>query len=426
MKAFLQKIDEYTEKHRLITVFLAIFLFFQPFRPYAGIRSAAFVTVLVLFSIRLIRGSAKIPFTNKAVQALILLAAVCLVSSLLGPYAIESLNAIRKNLLYQIVVFAVIVTEYRNFDEIKPLLFSIFAGFTALSTIIIFKNSPSVLLHWLDRANKENIFLGGYSTHATFFIPLLTAYIFAFRRSPGKKAGLVAMLLLWVGLSFLNNHRTQILAFGLAMFLIAALSRRYKALIAGAVLCLALIAALYGLKPESFTRYKTLLNPYTYVTDNDEALNGRLAIWRGTIDMIKVKPVLGYGYGWKKIASVAVDKGFLEKWNKNGATYKYFSATSHGTTNPHNLVLQILFEIGIIGLCAFLLFWVVVIAKAVKAPLKEQNDEGRFLKYATAGVLLSYAVINITNGVWQEAMGVLIMAFAAFTVVLAKRQTETS
>lgn len=425
MKAFLQKIDEYTERHGLITVFLAVFIFFQPFRPYAGIRSAAFVTVLVLFSIRLIRGSAKIPLTNKATQALILLAAVCLASSLLGPYAVESLNAIRKNLLYQIVVFTVIITEYNDFNGLKPLLFSMFAGFTALSAIIIFKNNPAVLLHWLDKTNKENIFLGGYSTLATFFIPLLTAYIFASRHSLRLKAGLIAMLLLWVGLSLLNNHRTQIMAFSLAMILIAALSRKYKILFAGAVLCLALIALLYGLKPESFTRYKTLLNPYTYVTDNDEALNGRLAIWRGTIDMIKLKPALGYGYGWKKIASVAVDKGFLERWNKNEATYKYFSATSHGTTNPHNLVLQILFEIGIIGLCAFLLFWAVIIAKAIKAPLKEQSEGGRFLKYATAGVLLSYAVINITNGVWQEAMGVLIMAFAGFTVVLAKKQNQT-
>jgi O-antigen ligase len=300
-----------------------------------------------------------------------------------------------------------------------------FAGFTALSAIIIFKNNPSVLLHWLDKTNKENIFLGGYSTLAAFFIPLLTAYIFAFRRSPCKKAGLIAMLLLWIGLSFLNNHRTQILAFGLAMFLIAALSRRYKALIAGAVLCLALIAGLYGLKPESFTRYKTLLNPYTYVTDNDEALNGRLAIWRGTIDMIKVKPVLGYGYGWKKIASVARDNGFLQKWNKNEATYKYFAETTRGVTNPHSLILQILFEIGVIGLCAFLLFWAVIIIKAVKAPLKNLSESGRFLTYATGGVMLSYALINVTNGFWQEAMGVLIMAFAGFTVVLAKKQNQT-
>ncbi|MEK7774137.1 MAG: hypothetical protein AAB307_07280, partial [Deltaproteobacteria bacterium] len=44
-----------------------------------------------------------------------------------------------------------------------------------------------------------------------------------------------------------------------------------------------------------------------------------------------------------------------------------------------------------------------------------------FLRCAVPGVLLSYAIINTTNGLWEEAAGNLMMAFAGCCVAVCRR-----
>ena len=213
----------------------------------------------------------------------------------------------------------------------------------------------------------------------------------------------------------LNNHRAQTAAIVVSCGVLTLGARRFRLLAAGAASVLVIGLVILQAKPDALMRYKTLLTPSTYTSNEYTAWNNRLAIWSGTFDMIKERPVLGYGYGWKKIDYAAKDMGFLEKWKEaKPETYGYFSKGNYGSSNPHNLFLQIVFEVGVIGLVAFLAFWLSLIVKAVRA------GQPKLLKLALLAVLVSYGLVNIANGLWSEAYGNLMLSFAAISVVLSR------
>jgi O-antigen ligase len=129
------------------------------------------------------------------------------------------------------------------------------------------------------------------------------------------------------------------------------------------------------------------------------------------------------------MALVTRDFGFLDKWDKNSRTYLYYNEAGYGKANPHNLTLQILFEIGFIGYIAFIFFWISVISKSAamykkSRPSPESRAGVLFLKCAVPGILASYAVINLTNGYWHESYGNLMFTLAAICSVLYKNAGE--
>ena len=82
-------------------------------------------------------------------RAFAILAFVALLSAALSVYQLESFNAIRKNLLYQAVVFFVIIGEYKTFDALKEIFYALFVGFAALSVVILLKYDIAELFNWL-------------------------------------------------------------------------------------------------------------------------------------------------------------------------------------------------------------------------------------------------------------------------------------
>lgn len=422
--SILLKIDDLIGKLRLINIALPIFIFFQPFKQFSGVRNGAFIIILVLFAARLVSGRVRIEMKDRTLQALGLMFGISLLSSLLSPYMAESLDAVRKNLLYQAVIFLVIICEYKGMDDLKGIFYSMLLSFAALTAVIILKYRPAELLNWLeyvDRSGDES-FLRGYSLFAVFYVPLAVGYLYSARDSMGVKSAIVFFLILEFLLSVLNNHRTQLVAILLPAFLVTLIAGRYRIFVAALAVCLLAAFIITQARPGSFDRYKTLLTSETYVTNS--GLSDRLSIWSGVAEMVKDRPVLGYGYGWKKLSRVARDMGYLDGWDKEGRTYKYFSEKGYGSANPHNLILQILFEVGILGLAAFLFFWATVLLKAASMFFKNKRaceyavEGASFLKYGATGVILSYAIINATNGLWEESYGILMMTFAACCLVL--------
>ncbi len=428
----LNNIEAYTDRYRLIHIFLMVYLFFLPFSRFAGIRNTAFVLLFLLLLIRVFNGGLRLDIKDRTVQALFLLCGISLLSSVLSPYPLDSLDAVRKYLLYQVVVFFVIINEYRGIKELKPLVYALFAGFGALTLIVYLKNEPAVLINWIEYAERftpeemKATFFSGYSLYATFYMPLLLGYIYASRDKPGLKALLWVFLFLEFVLVFLHNHRTQLLSVLFSSVVITLVAGRYRIFAAASAVLLIAALVILNVKPEAFDRYKTLLSMDTYTQSGFTGWNSRFEIWSGAIDMIKDRPVLGYGYGWKKTALVARDGGYIQKWKtEKPRTYEYYNSTTYGSTNPHNLVLQILFEVGILGLLAFLFFWSTVLSKALFTRLPQDDEAACFLRYGTIGVLISYIIINISNGLWEEAYGVLMMALAAMTIVLHREALKS-
>lgn len=423
----IEKIENYIERHSLVTVFLCVFLFLQPFGKLTGVKNTAFVLLMLAFALRLARGKAKIDVRDRTVQGFLALFAVSMLSALLSNYALESLDAIRKNLFYQAVVFFVIAAEYRCLEDLRPVVYSTLGGFAALSAVIV-ASDPAATFNWIRETEIGNKLLRGYSLYATFYIPLAIGYLYGAKEKGWIKGVIIFFVFLEFVLSVLNNHRSQLIAILASAALVTLAARRFRIFAVGGIACVIAAAAILYMKPDAFNRYKTLLIPKTYVSDDYYGLNLRVSIWKGTLDMIEERPVLGHGYGWKKIVNVAKDGGYLEKWDKKKYTYEYFSTKGYGSANPHNLVLQILFEVGALGLAAFLFIWATVVKKALTSRASKDGDGGSeagFLRFAVFAVLASYALINYTNGLWEESYGNLMAGFAAIAVVLARRVRDS-
>ena len=422
---------KYEEKiYSLIPPLLFIYIFFQPFNHFAGIRNTAFFFMLPLFLIKLGRKgighackgfNSKINWKDSTMTALFILLIVILVSIFFSNYIIDSLNAFRKNFFYQLVVFFVILTEFRDIEKLRALLGAVVLSFVTLTIIIFIKNPPSNLLNILEAKADRETFLSGYALNAAFYIPFTLGYIFSMKDRIVFRGIFWIMLLAEFTLVWLYySSRTTLIAILISTVVIIAMSKRYKMLAIIIVFFLVIGGITYFKKPELIDRYKTLLSFQTYT--NNVGLSGRGYIWKGTIDIIKDRPIIGHGYGWKKLALVTRDGGYLERWKEKWpetcAACDYLGA-GYGKANPHNLVLQILFEVGILGLSAFVLFWVTICVKVVKIIKSGTEDElNCFVKYGATGVLVAYSIVNMTNGLWEESYGIITFVLAAVILVI--------
>jgi O-antigen ligase len=147
-----------------------------------------------------------------------------------------------------------------------------------------------------------------------------------------------------------------------------------------------------------------------------------MGIWTGVLQLVKDRPILGYGCGWKKLPWAVRDSGYSEKWkDTDPAAYYYFiTATKlqYGEVNPHNLPLQIAFEIGITGLVLFLWLWGTVMFKLgwlVRHPVSKNN---RSFALASIGILIAYAMFNVTNGFWGGVYGNMMIFLMAIIWVV--------
>jgi len=421
------KISEKIDISRILRIFLYALIFLQPFNYFNTLREISFYCMLFFFSLKLVKEkeNIKIDFKDSTIIAIGILAVWSFIVSILGPYPIESINSLRKNLLIELVIFFVIITEFKTLQELKPLFLTVITSFFLVSILSIFERNPLEFFnfHLLNKTHK--MFYGGYANHATFYLPFIVCYILAFKKLKWDKYLAISTLILGILLVFFYNSRTTLIAIPTSIFIIFLLLKKYKILIFSFLIFIICIFMLISSKSDYFSKYKTLINPKTYITN--QGLSNRLGVWKGALDIIKERPLIGYGYGWKKMAWVINDLNLTEYWKKYRIdSYNYYVIESHlsyGRVNPHNLVIQIIFEVGIIGLIIFLWMWISVIIKIIKLGFLNNNSIIEIKNFAkgSLGILIAYGLINITNGFWQEVYGNLIFFFIASVLVIYRQ-----
>ena len=411
---------------------LYVLIFFQPFNHFNAFREISFYGLLILFLIKLFKGEIKtIGFKDKTIIALSLLTGWSLLVSIFGPYPINSLNAISKNLLQEILIFLVIITEFNNIRELKKLFWIVVVSFTVATFTSIIENA---IVDWNSFRRMtpstswraiSTIFFRGYANNATFYLPFITVWLVAINEAAWKKWLGIITLPTGFFLVYIYDARSPFLTIPIAIFFILLIAKRYKIAIVFIIAAVLSITIMYSTKPDTFSRYVTLSNPKTYTTD--QGLSNRLGLWQVVLHFIKERPLTGYGYGWKKLAWVVKENSSEEFWKeKLPSAYNYYVQDAHlsyGRVSPHNLALQISFEIGIIGLAIFIWLWITIILKIFKAFKFHKGTETRNFLLCCIGVIISYAMINITNGFWQENYGNIIFLFLA-SIIVVYRESE--
>ena len=258
-------------------------------------------------------------------------------------------------------------------------------------------------------------YIGGYNHEAAFSVALATFFVVAcFTETLRKpvKAGLLLVLIIGIALA---NYRTTILAL-LPLAALQAVSgtvlsfRRDQRLVLLIVMSVVALAALAILASQGSERFADLglflgdpgqfIKPvHEFSLEERRLLSGRAYIWSG------------YIYTWLDASTLRHVFGFgPDSWEEWFKVY------------PHNTLVAFLFELGVAGLLALLLFWMVMFGQALRARGAARYD----LVFAH----LSFILMNLaTMALWQVE-GIILYAivcgYSLFSAVEAGAPTYST
>ncbi len=357
-----------------------------------------------------------------------LLAIWAIVASVIGPYPSESLNAMRQGWLPQGLLVAAILLEFNDRRWHLPLLRALVYGFV-IATLL---GAGETLVTQGQLINggviSHDAFLRGYAHQAVVSIPIALFLIFLSETHRFERAFLIALILAGVVLVALYNSRTALVALTLGsggMLLLVGGWRRGMALLAVTAL-----TAVITLSVVNTDKYRSLLTEDTYVTDRGLSL--RLSVWGGALDVVKERALTGYGYGWKKLSNVIEDRHFIDRWRvvRPGAAAFYRpqgKVLGYGGANPHNLVLQLLFEVGAVGLLIYLLLWISWFDTVLRPILRSIRAAGagssRLLLISSFGVLVAFFLMNLTNGYWEGSIANTVLCWLCLMHLMSREHS---
>lgn len=409
-----------------------VLLFIQPFEKFVAVKYLMMVGLLIAAVPLALRAEVRQRLRSRNIVLGLALAIVvwCVAVSAASPYPADSLHALPRDLLLQaelLLVGGLLVTGPK---QARTALWMIMAGFAAVSLLSAVEVASYLKDHALSEGQiprSHKSFWGGYATMASFCLPLIIAFAVSTASGIRQRVLLGVLCLLGVVLTGLYGSRSPLLVVAIAVIVLFGLLRAWKAL---AVVFLVMALGVGWVATQSnlgyLEKYRSLAEADTYVTN--QGLSLRLDVWSGVIELIEARPVLGYGYGWKKLAWAINDGGYAERWKATDpGKSAYFlgeeTAASYGKVNPHNYFLQVAFEIGIPGLLLVLAFWLAVFWQGLKGVVRGPLEHQR-LRVVILTTLLAYLLSNFANGFWVG--GLANMACALVGILIGLTLTEQS
>jgi O-antigen ligase len=338
--------------------------------------------------------------------SLMALLAILLLSAFAGVDPLSSLNELRKHFLPGLLLFLLTAVAFREEEWQRRLLLLVGFAFLArigLAVIELFAYGD------LAAARDQGRFVKGLALDAGFYFPVYIGLMVW--RSPYRWFGTIAAAAVF-GIIVAVQGRAPLLAALVSALAMLAVLRKWRVLVflfGGAIVALGVLMVT---QPVVGERFAAAFSPKTYLQALDrraygsesDGLSGRIPIWLGVIEIGNARPLLGYGFGWKKLGKIAVEDGYLARWEamRNDAVAKaqvsYFSLPTD-KVNPHNLYLQIYFEAGIVGVAAYLV--VLGISLWQSWHLARGGPAWEAVVGAIIfGFLVNHIVLGFANGLW--------------------------
>jgi O-antigen ligase len=268
----------------------------------------------------------------------------------------------------------------------------------------------------LDRAQGINSLVGGPNELAGLLLALLPLLIVLLRTTQGI---LPHILVIGVGgLSLaaisLTGSRIAIIAL-IAMGLYYTFQSKYKLLTCA--VCLLIAILIWGNLPVEYKQRYLTVQSYAEGGELDGSNEVRLQIWRAGRQIFSQYPIVGVGAG-----QFANAYGMI-----------YLEGRSGDWMNPHNLLIQVACELGLIGLAAFSYFlW--QIAKGIRVALREQGNAAAQLSYQVGvacsvmyvGIVVISAVSHTLYRPYWYLLAALVTANRGILYSRVKSPTETA
>ncbi|MEM7568820.1 MAG: O-antigen ligase family protein [Pseudomonadota bacterium] len=304
-------------------------------------------------------------------------------SAVLNGAPASALNTVVKYLYFAVILIA----TYQALLENAPQRFT--AGLLgAFAPLAVFQALSLALgVVKMSESDGSASYIGGYFHEASFSIALLAGFfVLSLQRRWPLGVKLLALVIAAVAI-YLANYRTSILALAaLAPYaLLGDMARsfvpRQRALVTAlaCILSFAVVAALAGSMAERFGDIAAFTqSPERYIKPPEEftredmgLMSARAYIWST------------YFYGWLEAAPVQQLFGHgPDSWEDVMPVY------------PHNTLLAALFELGVFGVGAMLVFWITMLSVALGIAA---SDKWHFILGHAAFFILNMA----TMALWQ-------------------------
>ena len=305
---------------------------------------------------------------------------------------VKTVTGIRGSYLKYVVVYLVVLNNFRTVEKLKRLTMAF-----ALSFL------------WIVGAGLYNYGVGDYNTVGGLaalgnrqhnVIGLIMGGTFPFlllasRRDdrPIRKALSIGLILLGLFAIFMTLSRGTWLGV-LVTFLIWGAYQNWKWMLA---LSMVFVLSVFSFGPESIARRAELL-------DNQiGTASGRTPIWEAAVDLIKERPLFGYGYG---------PQIFSQIYEKERPSHPVPEAN---VPHEHNLFLALLIQNGIVGLLLYLwIFFGVLVLTFRTLHRLQAGTERELLIIIGSGIVGEYLVHALVE---RNNIGFLAIPFWVMTAM---------
>lgn len=327
-----------------------------------NIRPLVLGIVLIYFIIRII-----IYYTIEKMQiywsfGILLTLAFLIISSIWSGMILTSIKLVIIQLIFPSIIIIYLRNKY-SIIKLMKLTFVVGAIMAVFSFVVAILSPQTGLMHtvmhsgsWRGIFAHKNLLAVSMSLHL-----LLSLFLLTFVKKKASRIIIYLVLLLELSLVVLSRSSTAIVALIvplLCIFLVLivfSIKNRY--------LLMSLLSILIIFVTSVFVLVISNLEKITNMFGKDLTFSSRTIIWEGTINLIKEKLILGYGYG--------------TFWNENSYTYhyvnRYLNVSGFEFNHAHNGFLDIFTNIGLLGFIFIFITMIVYISRCTKLLLKTKN-----------------------------------------------------
>ncbi len=331
--------------------------------------SSALLLVIFFIHIRLSDIQLFSPITSKALRQMgliIIIIIACLAITLIystnpGYGARKIINIIISDIPNIVVLFYLVAYQQKAPYQ-KHLIIIIAIGFIlTLIALLVFQPFNHSTIYQFEPQRWSHVFIGRMISFLTLIV-----FMYLLNQKDSKKIFTYSFFFtIGLYITYLTGLRSALI--GLALFTIVAfIWTLYKKdlgkyHIYSFIIILIVAAVLIYVTPQGFStsqRISNLVKIEDLGFGDDAAILTRVESYKLSWQMFTERPLIGYGFG--------SFNGYNNiKWT---TIQKY----------PHNIILEILSELGIVGLILFLLLCYLLIRRMLNAQLSVFNEQSKF------------------------------------------------
>ena len=342
------------------------------------------------------------------ITALSLFMVIAFIASVSGAEPIENLKRFKGELLVPFLFFLITATEFNSIEKSKRLLYAPLIAFAIYTMLAVFE-SANYGLHqyfWIKSNREQYIWLDNYTQMSAAIFPLILGLILL-----TVNRGLRYLLVIYAVSVFgiVTAYRGFTVFSGTVMVLllwiisVRPLKYRWRMAVLLSLFILAFVSLMFFFKDDPGVQdYRLKFEKVINVSEEFEIESGfsnRLPAWKASIDVIKDRPLLGYGWGIKKFQKLVQKEKFMEKWKvEKPSVYNFYTTYKNVFFPPHNLFLEIAIQSGLLGLSAFIIFIGIYLCYLMKAIRYNSAENGHnFAVIVVGGTILSFIIMSLMS-----------------------------